>query len=337
MNKNPLVCICIPNYNNENTISETLDSIINQTYKNIIIKVFDNASTDESINILRKYENNHSNIQVFQNDTNIGGEANFTKCIQNMEGEYSAIYHADDVYMPTIIEEQVNALSSNDISAIFVNANQINENGVIIGKQFYPTEFTDKNFLKLNFNELFYLTLKYGNFLTCPSCMAKTSIYKIEIKSWNGNDFHTSADLDVWLRFSQNKEIGIINRCQMNYRLSTSSYSYSNAKLRTKRHDLFLVLNFYMKKLSMEKNNYYNLLLLKDNSEIVFNKLMKQEFNLDSYYLDIFNINNFINAVNNKRLFKYYLFAISLKLLIAIGLKKNNYFLGLLYKIRFKK
>ena len=40
MNNQPLVCICIPNYNNEKTISETLDSLVNQTYKNIIIKIF---------------------------------------------------------------------------------------------------------------------------------------------------------------------------------------------------------------------------------------------------------------------------------------------------------
>ncbi len=39
MNETPLVCICIPNYNNEKTIAETLDSLINQTYKNIRIKI----------------------------------------------------------------------------------------------------------------------------------------------------------------------------------------------------------------------------------------------------------------------------------------------------------
>ena len=51
MNNQPLVCICIPNYNNEKTISETLDSLVNQTYKNIIIK--NTLSTMQAAILLR--------------------------------------------------------------------------------------------------------------------------------------------------------------------------------------------------------------------------------------------------------------------------------------------
>lgn len=61
----PLVCICIPNYNNEKTIAETLDSLLNQTYKNIIIKVFDNASIDKSRQIIEMYASRYPNIHVF--------------------------------------------------------------------------------------------------------------------------------------------------------------------------------------------------------------------------------------------------------------------------------
>ena len=127
MSSNPLVCICIPNYNNEKTIAETLDSLIAQTYDNIIIKVFDNASTDSSIEILNEYSRKHHNIHVYKNEKNIGGEANFTKCIENMEGEYSAIFHSDDVYFSTIIEEQVALLHDNkDIVAVSTNALRLN-------------------------------------------------------------------------------------------------------------------------------------------------------------------------------------------------------------------
>jgi glycosyltransferase involved in cell wall biosynthesis len=337
LNNEPLVCICIPNYNNENIISETLDSIVNQTYKNIIIKIFDNASTDGSVDILKEYEKNYPNIQVFQNDTNIGGEGNFTKCIENMEGEYSAIYHSDDVYMPTIVEEEVNALENNDISAVFSNAYQINSNSEHIGKEFYPSEFKNKDFLTLDFNKLFNLTLKYGNFLTCPSCMAKTNIYTNIIKEWNSKSFKTSADLDVWLRFSQHKEIGVINKYLMNYRLSDSSYSYKNAKLRIEKHDMFLVLDYYISKLEQYNSRYYNLLILKDNMEIVFNKLVKKDYSISIYKLDVFNIDNLVNGLKNKRLFKFYLFSVVIKFILIFKLEKNENIINFLYKIRFKK
>jgi len=337
LNNNPLVCICIPNYNNEATLSETLDSIVNQTYKNIIIKIFDNASTDNSIDILREYEKRYSNIKVFQNEKNIGGEANFTKCIENMEGEYSAIFHSDDVYLSTIVEEQVNALLQYDISAVFVNANQINFKGEYIGKQFYPPEFKNNDFISLTFDELFDLTLKYGNFLTCPSCMAETNIYKNKIKYWNGKDFNTSADLDVWFRFSQYKKIGLINKYLMSYRLSTESYSYNSARVRTKRHDLFLVLDYYINLRGEYNKMDYNLLILKDNTEIVFNKLVKKDYDINEYKLDVFNLKNIKSVIRNKRILKYYIFALIIKLVITTGLKNNNFAITLLCKIRFRK
>jgi glycosyltransferase involved in cell wall biosynthesis len=121
------VCICIPNYNNEKTIEETIESILKQTYKNIIVKIFDNASTDKSIKILKKYEKKHPYIKVFQNETNIGGEANFTKCIQNAEGKYTAVFHADDCYMPNMIEEQVAFLEEyTDCSAVATHSYIVN-------------------------------------------------------------------------------------------------------------------------------------------------------------------------------------------------------------------
>ena len=51
----PLVCICIPHFNYKNTISQTLDTLLKQTYQNIIIKVFDNVSNDGSWEIIIGY------------------------------------------------------------------------------------------------------------------------------------------------------------------------------------------------------------------------------------------------------------------------------------------
>mgnify|MGYP003978450967 FL=1 len=81
----PLVSICIPHFNNKNTISQTLDSLLSQTYQNIVIKVFDNVSDDGSWEIVKEYAEKYSNIRAFQNSENIGGEANFTECIQGLE------------------------------------------------------------------------------------------------------------------------------------------------------------------------------------------------------------------------------------------------------------
>ena len=66
--------------------------MVNQTYKNIIIKILDNASTDNSLQVIKKYQEKYENIGLIENKTNIGAEANFDKFTKYMDGKYSVIF-----------------------------------------------------------------------------------------------------------------------------------------------------------------------------------------------------------------------------------------------------
>lgn len=319
---NPLVCICIPNYNNEKTISETLDSILNQTYKNIKIKIFDNASTDNSLQIIEEYANKFSRLEVFQNEVNIGGEGNFSKCIEGLEGDFGAIYHADDIYDSTMVETQVKYLQENNISAIFVRANLIDDNSNDIGEQFFPEELKNKSYHQCNFEKLFSLILKYDNFLITPSVMADVSIYKNLIKSWNGEKFKTSADLDVWLRFSEIKDIGIITKKLISYRMSIASFSYRTKFSRIEPRDMFLITDYYLTKynnLNFDISDY-QYLKFKDNILVASNKILN---NKDIHAKDIKLCNGdiFDKILGNKQKFKIYVYAILIKILLTIKTK----------------
>ena len=70
-NKN-LISVIMSAYNNENTIKQSLDSILNQTYKNIEILVIDDFSTDTTFEILKDYSLKFKNLKIFQNNENIG-------------------------------------------------------------------------------------------------------------------------------------------------------------------------------------------------------------------------------------------------------------------------
>lgn len=271
----PLVCICIPNFNNADTISETLDSLINQTYKNLLIKIFDNASTDNSMEILREYERLNSNVKVFQSPNNIGAEANFTKCIQNMTGVYSAIYHSDDVYSPQIVEKSVSALTSKNISAVFTNGIIIDGNNKWIRDQPLPKEFEDNDgFFELSFRELIKSNMKHDNFLICPSAMTTTKTYKEVIKVWDCSKYKTAADIDVWLRFAKLNNIGVIADRLIKYRLAENSFSFRRLKTRVTSKDYFLVMDDYISRVDVKKylneNDYnnYNFLKFKDTAVI---------------------------------------------------------------------
>lgn len=341
MQNNPLVCICIPQYNNQKTIAETLNSIINQTYKNIIIKIFDNASTDNSLEILKNYEHKYHNIYVFQNEKNIGGEANFTRCIENLEGDYGAIYHADDIYLPHMVQKQVEFLEKNeDCSAVAVHSYTIDENSRIISMRYIPEEYTkQKNNVIGNQLELFKSVLKYGNYITCPSVMARTNVYKNDVKSWNGAKFKTSADLDVWLRLASFGKFGLISIPLMQYRESTDSYSYLDTRNRVGENNMFLVLEYYLNKyrnsglLSEKDLSRFEFLLFKDN----VNRTINQMINNLEKKLDIksFDFNIMTVAVESKMNFKIYMIGLVVKLLRNFKLSK--FIKQKIYTYRFKK
>jgi glycosyltransferase involved in cell wall biosynthesis len=70
--KNPLISVVIPNYNHAQFLEKRIESVLNQTYKNIEIILLDDKSTDNSIDIIKKYEQNPVVSHVLQNTENSG-------------------------------------------------------------------------------------------------------------------------------------------------------------------------------------------------------------------------------------------------------------------------
>ncbi|MBK7819003.1 MAG: glycosyltransferase family 2 protein [Sphingobacteriaceae bacterium] len=106
----PLVSICIPVYNGEQFIDETVQCCLAQTHKNIEILFSDNCSTDKTVELIRKY--NDPRIKIYSNETNIGLLANFKKCFTYATGKYMSFLGADDGMEPTCIEKAVNILEA---------------------------------------------------------------------------------------------------------------------------------------------------------------------------------------------------------------------------------
>lgn len=237
------VCICIPTYNAEQTIGETLQSLLVQDYPDLIIKVVDNASTDKTLAVVSNF--NDPRVSIYRSDENIGAEPNFTRCISLAEGDYTAIYHADDIYEPDMVRRQVEFLNAHsEACAVFTEAMKIDEYGRPIGWLRVPND-KDMNKEVLDFNNLFRSILKHSNFLICPSAMARTQTYRDVIGAWRGDLFGSSADLDVWLRFAKYGAIGLIREPLMRYRVSQYQGSQTLCRLRTERADFFRVVDYY--------------------------------------------------------------------------------------------
>jgi glycosyltransferase involved in cell wall biosynthesis len=268
-----LVTVCIPTFNSEATIAETLDSLVNQSYKNLRVIIFDNFSSDNTVKVVERYHSKFKKFEVRTSEENIGAEGNFTRCLAVDDSDYTAIFHADDIYDFQMIEKQVHALEENsDLLAVSTHSREIDLNGKVIGERFLPSCFKDSVLNVLNFESLLEVTLKYGNIVTCPSVLARTRVYSEYIRNWDGENYRSSADLDVWFRVAQLGKFGILSPTYMSYRVADVSTSYRMKKSRVMRHDMFLVLDKYFQ-VSEHPSliKYYNFLNLKDLALRVYN------------------------------------------------------------------
>jgi len=112
MKKNsPLVSVVIPVYNAEKYIEEALESILNQTYKNLEIIVSNDGSTDNSIAKVKKYKDKR--IQIVEAPKNQGVSAALNRGVLASTGKYIAIMDADDWSYPYRIEKQVKLMEEN--------------------------------------------------------------------------------------------------------------------------------------------------------------------------------------------------------------------------------
>jgi glycosyltransferase involved in cell wall biosynthesis len=107
---NPLVSICIPTYNGAQFIAEAMESALAQTYNNLEIVVSDDASVDNTLEIIESYRIKTSiPIYIHKHIPN-GIGANWNNCINHAKGDYIKFLFQDDILKPNCIEEMVHVL-----------------------------------------------------------------------------------------------------------------------------------------------------------------------------------------------------------------------------------
>ncbi len=117
--KTPLVSVLIPLYNAEKYLSECLDSVIAQTYKNIEIIIVNDGSTDDSLSIAESYAKQYSCIKVYSQE-NSGAASARNKAFTLSSGKYIQYFDADDIFHPEKIASQIEALRQYDFHSLIV-------------------------------------------------------------------------------------------------------------------------------------------------------------------------------------------------------------------------
>lgn len=104
----PLVSVCIPAYNNAAYIKETVDSILNQTYRNIELVICDDKSTDNTAEVIESIADDR--VKLYKNEKNLGMSGNWNNCLKKCTGEFIKLVCADDMLAEDCLEKEVGAL-----------------------------------------------------------------------------------------------------------------------------------------------------------------------------------------------------------------------------------
>lgn len=107
----PLVSVCIPAYNNAEYIKDTIDSILNQTYRNIELIVVDDCSTDHTAEVVENIQDER--LKLYRNGKNLGMAGNWNRCLELASGEYVKLICADDMIDRDAIEREAEAMLEN--------------------------------------------------------------------------------------------------------------------------------------------------------------------------------------------------------------------------------
>lgn len=139
-------------FNSEVFISESINSVINQTYNYWELILIDDFSNDKTIAIVNQFITQNLNIKLLVNEANLGASISRNKGIMEAQGDYIAFLDADDLWKPEKLQIQIEFMQTEDCDVCFSSYEQINETGKPLNTLIKALpELTYKKFLKSNY------------------------------------------------------------------------------------------------------------------------------------------------------------------------------------------
>lgn len=166
--------VLMATYNGEKYLKEQIESVLNQTYKNIRLVISDDCSKDGTINILKQYEND-KRIEVHYHEKNQGYIKNFEYLLKQVKNNIYMLSDQDDVWMPEKIRKTYEKLIKNDADMVFADLEVVDENLKTIYPSFNKFMLLDRKINKyINSYKLNYLY----NCITGCTLMSKSKWIK---------------------------------------------------------------------------------------------------------------------------------------------------------------
>lgn len=319
MENEVLVSAIMPVYNSEEYLEKTLDSLVNQTLREIEIICVNDASTDNSLEIINEYKKKDKRIKVINNQINMGAAVSRNTGLENASGKYVIFLDADDFFYPHMCKQSFET-AENFKSDIVIfgyetyEADSYNENVPFFKiKKFKNKEITEQS---QKVDLLYYVNLAPWNKLVNREMLIRNNIKFQDIPNANDVYFSVTAMLSA-------DKIMVLEDVLLKYYLGNKG-SLTSDKKRRKNHIVEAYEEVYR---FVDKNGYSN-----KNKAMVVNyvitELLNQIFSKvydETVKEDVYNslrnseelVNAFLKAKKNNML-------MSCNITFVDGLKKET-------------
>ena len=156
--QNELISVIIPSYNSGKFLGEAIESVVNQTYKNIEIIVINDGSTDNTEEIAKKWQKRDERVRYLKHKENKGLSAARNTGIRTSKGDVIAFLDADDIWLENKLEKQMDKIEKG-ADLVYSDAILISEIGKKLGKNHWERikirPYSGKSCLKLLFQRDF--------------------------------------------------------------------------------------------------------------------------------------------------------------------------------------
>ena len=249
---NPLVSVCIPVYNGEKYLEETLQSVLGQTYSNIQIVVQDNSSTDSTWSLLEAYAAKYPQILIQRNTQTVGMAENWNLAINRAQGDYIMLLSADDLIDRAFVQYCLDIFSHDMVDVVTVNHYYLKERHLTKRKIYLASDI---------YQNFCHIVLLMNPFSINFTLFSKELMDRMRI---GGNLFIRSfytCDYDLWIRLSlDGAKVAYSNQCLGIYRIHRKNLS---KQLKRMSRQTFLVLASHKASLKCHCLKAYRFTLLR--------------------------------------------------------------------------
>lgn len=214
----PLISVVMPAYNAEKYIEKSIQSVLNQTYKNIELIIVNDCSKDKTEDIIEKYCKQDARVRKYTNQINSGVSFSRNFGVEQANGEWIAFLDSDDIWKEEKLQKQIDLLKREKMQPVLVYT----------GSSFIDENDNPYSYVRQVPETVSYKRLLNQNVISCSSVLAKKEV----LSSIKMEHDKMHEDFLVWLKILKNFDICAygINEPLLVYRISKNSKSGNKIK-----------------------------------------------------------------------------------------------------------